>query len=199
VSTWVDYVKSGWADFVGPEATRTNTSIALGSGAAALVGAAALAKRRGAGGVWTTVMAVMAADLVGGVYVNNTRASIRWYERAGQGNSEHFKFAAFHGHPVLVSLADRQIGARENVAGWALAQYGYMMLSTAVIRHCPTHRRSLGVALTAGGLVLDRALGSSTVAPWFACTYYPKLLMGHAAGSLRPDDDLNVDVFREDG
>jgi hypothetical protein len=155
VSTWVDSVKRGWSDLAGPEATVANTSTALGSAAVGLVGAAAWAKRRRAGWDWTTIMAAMAADLVGGVYVNNTRASVRWYERAGQGKSEHFKFAALHVHPVVVSLADHRIGARENVAGWTLAQY-------------------------------------STVAPWFAWTFYPTLLMGHAAGSLRLDEDPTV-------
>jgi hypothetical protein len=66
------------------------------------------------------------------------------------------------------------------------------VLSTAIIRRSPNHRRSLGLALTAGGLVLDRVLGSSTVAPWFAWSYYPKLLMGHAAGSLWPETDIGV-------
>ena len=70
-----------------------------------------------------------------------------------------------------------------------------MLLATAVIRACPPQRRGSGVALTVGGLVLDRVLGPSTVAPWFTWTYYPKLLMGHAAGSLWPDDDLGLPEF----
>ncbi|WP_141781622.1 hypothetical protein [Nocardioides albertanoniae] len=141
------------------------------------------------------VMAAMAADLVGGAYVNNTRASVRWYERAGQGEKEHLTFAALHGHPFLVAWADRRVGERDDVATWALAQYGYMVLSTAIIRRFPANRRGLGLALTAGGLVLDRALGPSAVAPWFAWSYHPKLLMGHAAGSLRPDADIGVTEF----
>ncbi|MGH3351741.1 MAG: hypothetical protein ACRDPS_13830 [Nocardioides sp.] len=192
MSVWTESVKRGWANLVGPEATRANTTIALTSAVLGTVGAAMWARRSGAGGGSATVMAAMAADLIGGAYVNNTRASVRWYERVGQGEGEHLTFAALHGHPALVAWADHRIGERDNAAIWALSQYGYMMLSTAVIRRSPTHRRSLGLALTAGGLVLDRALGSSTVAPWFAWSYYPKLLMGHAAGSLRPDADIGV-------
>lgn len=192
MSDWAGSVKRGWANLVGPEATRTNTMIALGSGVVGLVGAAMWAKRSGAGAGSTTTMAVLAFDLIGGAYVNNTRASVRWYERAGQDDADHLEFAAMHAHPVAVAWADHRVGARDNVASWALAQYGYMMLSTAVIRRSPTHRRSLGLALTAGGLVLDRALGSSTVAPWFALSYYPKLLMGHAAGSLWPESDIGA-------
>ncbi|MEU0315405.1 hypothetical protein [Nocardioides sp. NPDC006273] len=192
MSVWTESVKSGWANLVGPEATRTNTTIALGSAVVGMVGAAMWAKRSGAGAASTTTMAALALDLIGGAYVNNTRASVRWYERAGQDDADHLRFAALHGHPVAVAWADHRVGARDNVASWALAQYGYMMLSTAVIRRSPIHRRSLGLALTAGGLVLDRALGSSTVAPWFAWSYYPKLLMGHAAGSLWPETDIGV-------
>jgi hypothetical protein len=192
MSVWTESVKSGWANLVGPEATRTNTTIALGSAVAGMVGAAIWAKRSGAGAGSTTTMAALAFDLIGGAYVNNTRASVRWYERAGQDDADHLRFAALHAHPVVVAWADHRVGARDNVASWALAQYGYMMLSTTVIRRSPTHRRSLGLALTAGGLVLDRALGSSTVAPWFAWSYYPKLLMGHAAGSLWPEADIGV-------
>lgn len=192
MSVWAESVRSGWANLVGPEATRTNTAIALGSAVVGTVGAAMWARRSGAGAGSTTAMAVLAFDLIGGAYVNSTRASVRWYERAGQDDADHLRFAALHAHPAAVAWADHRVGARDNVASWALAQYGYMMLSTAVIRRSPTHRRSLGLALTAGGLVLDRALGSSTVAPWFAWSYYPKLLMGHAAGSLWPDSDIGV-------
>lgn len=192
MSIWPESVKRGWANLVGPEATGANTTIALGSAVVGLVGAVMWAKRNGASVASTTTMAVLAADLVGGAYVNNTRASVRWYERAGQDDADHLRFAALHGHPLVVAWADHRVGARDNVAAWAAAQYGYMMLSTAIIRRSPTHRRSLGLALTAGGLVLDRALGGSTVAPWFAWSYYPKLLMGHAAGSLWPETDIGV-------
>lgn len=190
MSDWIGSVRRGWAGFVGPEATRANNAVAIGAAAAGLVGAAGWAAHRGARVGSAATVAVMAADLVGGAYVNNTRASVRWYERAGQGAAEHLRFAALHVHPVLIGWTDHRIGAREHVAAWALTQYGYMMLSTGVIRALPSHRRTLGVVLTGGGIVLDRALGSSAVAPWFAWTYYPKLLVGHAAGSLWPDENL---------
>lgn len=192
MSFWTESVKRGWASLVGPESTRANTAIALGSAAAGLVGAARWAKRAGAGAGASTAMAALAFDLVGGAYVNNTRASVRWYERAGQSDADHLEFAALHVHPVAVAWADHRVGARDHAAAWTVAHYGYMMLSTAIIRRSPNHRRGLGVALTAGGLVLDRALGSSTAAPWFAWAYYPKLLMGHAAGSLWPETDIGA-------
>lgn len=66
----------------------------------------------------------------------------------------------------------------------------YMMVSTGVVRCLPRQRRLLGLAMTAGGLALDRIVGPSEVAPWFAWTYYPKLLLGHAAASLWSEADL---------
>lgn len=188
-----------WARFVGPEATRFNHALAIGSAIAGAVAAGLWARRRGGGLGTVGLVAVMAADLVGGAYVNNTRACVRWYERAGQGDREHLAFAALHAHPVLVAWVDRRLGAREHALAWAVAQYGYMMVATVIIRSCPVRRRILGVALTAGGVALDRTLGPSTSVPWFSWTYYPKLLMGHAAGSFRPDEDFGADFAHLEG
>lgn len=192
----VQRLKEDWAEFVGPEATPANSSIALGSGALGALGAALWSKHRGAGVTSTAVTALSAFDLVGGAYVNNTRASVRWYERAGQGGGKHLRFAALHVHPVVFGLMDQAIGRRTHALAWALAHYGYMMASTVVVRAIPAHRRSVGVALTAGGLLLDHVLRGSAIAPWFAWTYYPKLLLGHAAASLWTDDDLGVAALK---
>ena len=50
----------------------------------------------------------MAADLWGGAWANNTPASVRWYERAGQGEREHLAFAGAHVHPFVVARVDRR-------------------------------------------------------------------------------------------
>lgn len=181
-----------WAEFVGPGATRTNTTITLAASAFGLAGSAWSARRAGAGAGVTTALSVLAMDLVGGAYVNNTRACARWYERPDQGTAQHLRFAALHLHPFAIALADRSVGRRDRVIRWSVIHYGYLMASTAAIRRFPRRRRSLGVALTAGGLALDRALGPSTVAPWFAWTYYPKLLLGHAAAALWSGEDLHI-------
>lgn len=185
-------LQRSWAEFVGPEATPTNTAITLAASAVGMVGSAWAARRAGAGSGMTTALSALAMDLAGGAYVNNTRACARWYERPGQGTAQHLRFAALHLHPAAMAIADRSVGRQDHVIRWSALHYGYLMASTAAIRRFPRRRRSLGVALTAGGLVLDRALGPSTVAPWFAWTYYPKLLMGHAAAALWSDDDLDV-------
>ena len=44
-------------------------------------------------------------------------------------------------------------------------------------------RRALGLATAAGGVLLDRALGPSVSAVWFAPVYYTKLSAGHEAGA----------------
>ena len=41
----------------------------------------------------------------------------------------------------------------------------------------------LGLVAAVGGVLLDRRLGSSPSAPWFAPVYYSRLLAGHAAGA----------------
>lgn len=141
-----DATRRGWAEFVGPEATRTNHVVTVGTSVVGTVGAVVLARSRGGGvGVATTV-----------------------------------------------AVLDHRVDARDRWARWGLTQYGYMLLSTVLIRTLPAHRRGLGLGLTAGGLVLNRVLGPSTAVPWFAWTYYPKLLMGHAAASLWSDEELDV-------
>ncbi|MCH8571959.1 hypothetical protein LSI54_11415 [Nesterenkonia sp. AY15] len=191
----VESLRRSWAEFVGPEATRANNTLAVSSGIIGLFYSYRSAKRAGAGRFSQTALGALALDLFGGAYVNNTRACVRWYERAGQGAREHCAFAALHVHPLIVGAVDQRIGERSNGVSWASAHYGYMMLATAITRSCPSRRRSLGAILTVGGLLLDHALRRSAVAPWFAWTYYPKLLLGHAAGSLWPDEDLGVEHF----
>jgi hypothetical protein len=59
-----------------------------------------------------------------------------------------------------------------------------MLASSAVITRTPRRGRLvLAIAATGAGIYVDRLLGSSTGAPWFAPVYYTKLLIGHAAGS----------------
>jgi hypothetical protein len=182
-------LRTAWDEFVGPEATAVDNSLTLGAGLAGLVVApsltpAARALPRGE----AVLLRILAADLWGGVVANNTRACARWYERSGQTDAHHLRFAAAHLHPLLVAVLDRRApGApvRRGVA--AVARYGYLMLATVVIRRARgQHRRLAAVALTLGGIVLGSALGPAAVAPWFGPVYYAKLLLGHAGAALWP-------------
>ncbi|MGC5615144.1 hypothetical protein [Georgenia sp. Z1491] len=183
-------IREAWGRFVGPEATRLDHALTATTTAGGALMAAAVARGRGGGRAATAASAVLAADLVGGAYVNNTLACSRWYARPGQGDREHLTFAAWHVHPALVAWLDR--GRSGPVPGplWAALHHGYLMGATLAIRRFPRRRRTLGVALTAGGLALDQAIGRSRLVPWFAWTYYPKLLMGHAAAALWSDRRL---------
>jgi len=185
-------LQRAWGEFIGPEATWLNSVTAIASGIAGTVGAAALARRNGADRSTAAVVAALAGDLVGGAYVNNTRACARWYERDGRGTAEHLRFAALHVHPAVFAALDRRVGRQTHPVRWSVAHYGYLMLCTTAIRLLPRHRRALGPLLTAGGLLLDRGLGPSRTAPWFAWTYYPKLVLGHAAAALWADQDLAI-------
>lgn len=183
-------LKAHWPRFVGPEATRANNWITLGTSVVGAVGAAALSRRQGAGVPAVGITALLALDLVGGAYVNNTRACARWYERPTQGHLNHLWFSALHVHPYAVAWLDHRIGTRPNCITWATSHYSYLLASTATIRTWWPARQVLGPALTIGGLALDRYLGPSRSAPWFAGVYYPKLLLGHTSAALWSDGSL---------
>jgi hypothetical protein len=184
-------LRRAWDGFVGPEATMTNHLLTAATTAVGTLAAGVVARRRGGTAAEVAVAGGLATDLAGGVYVNNTLACARWYERPGQGDAEHLRFAAIHLHPAAVAWLDRGADDRRLPgAVWAVAHYAYLMTATAAIRRWPSRRRELGVVLTAGGLALDVALQPSRSAPWFAAAYYPKLLLGHAGASLWSDEQL---------
>lgn len=187
-------VRRAWGEFVGPETGTRETVSILGVAAVGAAVAPAVVRHRGGtnpGDGW--IAGLLALDLWGGAWANNTRACARWYERPGQGHAHHYRFAAAHVHPALIAWLDRAERRRVPGRAWAGAHYAYLMVATAAIRRRPRHRRVLGFALTAGGLALDRMLGVSDRAPWFAAAYYPKLLLGHAAAALWSDAVLHAD------
>ena len=74
------------------------------------------------------------------------------------------------------------------------ALYGYLVAATALVTTVRDRRarRALGLVTTVGGVLLDRGLGPSAGAPWFAPVFFAKLLAGHAAGAaLLPADPLS--------
>lgn len=184
--TWI---RRQWNDFVGPEATRTDNTITLTLGAAGSLAAHRLSRHKlGTGD--ELVVDALAGDLWGGLWANNTRACARWYERPGQTDRDHLKFAGAHLHPAVIAWVDRD--EREARAVWAAAHYGYLLAATALIRSAPRHRRLLGVAGTVGGIALDRVLGPSSAMPWFAPVFYGKLLLGHASAARWTDTELTA-------
>lgn len=182
-------VRTAWDNFVGPEATTLDNTVTLGLAAFGAVAAPAVTcTGRPVPAGQRLLLRLLATDLWGGAWVNNTAACAQWYERPSQSEADHMTFAALHVHPAAIAWMDRNRPRRVHPVVWAGAHYGYLMASTAVIRRNPHHRRQLGIALTAGGVAVDFALGPSRVAPWFAPVYYVKLLLGHAgAAALRPD------------
>lgn len=180
-----------WREFVGPEATTTDTTVALGLAGVGAVAAPYVRRPGRRAGTWESlILRLFAIDLWGGAWVNNTKACARWYERPGQTDTNHLVFASLHLHPMVLAGLDRGESRRAPAWVWAGAHYGYLMASTLAIRRAPRWRRPLGAALTAGGVALDAALGPSRVAPWFAPVYYSKLLLGHASAALWQEADL---------
>ena len=182
-------LRTAWDEFVGPEATPLDNTLTLGTGLVGLVLAPSLSRAaRALSRAEAALLRVLAADLWGGVVANNTRACARWYERPGQTDADHLRFAAAHLHPLLIAFLSRRTpGARVAGGVGAVARYSYLLLATVLIRRASGDRRRVAaVALTLAGIVLDRALGPAAVAPWFGPVYFAKLLLGHAGAALWP-------------
>ena len=189
-----------WDRIVGPNAGLVENVGTVGLG---LVGAAvAPGLRRGpsppshrlAEALAPGVLRILALDLWGGAWCNNTPAAARWYHRRGQGRAQHLAFAAAHVHPFVLAWLDRgsgRGGGRSRMV-WALGQYGYLMTATAFLAgHDRGTQRAAALVAAAVGVLLDRLLGTSSSAPWFGPVYYLKLLAGHVGGAAAlPRDPL---------
>lgn len=186
-----------WDRFVGPGATRVENVGTVGLALAGAVLAPHLKRHIPLPLNPTTdhgarlTLRVMAVDLWGGAWCNNTPAAARWYGRDGQGLTQHLAFAAAHVHPFVLAGLERGY-QRTPWWVWGAAHYSYLILATTLIRRGGrSTRRGLGLLATSGGVLLDRFLGVSPSAPWFSPVYYTKLLAGHVAGAaVLPTDPL---------
>lgn len=185
-----------WDRFVGPGATAVENvgTLALGAAGAVLAPRLDGARPRRPGTRRAVTLQILAGDLWGGAWCNNTPAAARWYGRPGQGAAQHLLFAAAHVHPFVLAALDRQRDPARARLAWAGLHYGYLVAATALVAGSPRRRRrALGRATALGGIGLDRLLGASPSAPWFAPVYYTKLLAGHAAGAaVLPVDPLKT-------
>ena len=138
------------------------------------------------------VLRVLALDLWGGAWCNNTPSAARWYHRRGQGRAQHLVFAAAHVHPFVLAWLDRGRGGGRSRVVWAVGQYGFLMAATAFLAGLDRGtQRPAAVVLTVVGVLLDRLLVTSSSAPWFGPVVYVKLLAGHVGGAAAlPRDPL---------
>ena len=197
----MDAVRSGllggWDRLVGPGATASENVGTIGLGLVGALLAPQLSRAESpCTGLSTprrdATVCLLALDLWGGAWCNNTASAARWYHRDGQGFSQHLAFASAHMHPFVLAWLDRDGGDSRARWRWAAAQYGYLLLATALVAsRRPEHRRRTGLLTTVGGAFLDQILGPSPAAPWFGPVYFTKLLAGHVAGAaLLPHDPL---------
>ncbi|GAA1437947.1 hypothetical protein GCM10009616_40610 [Microlunatus lacustris] len=186
-----------WDQVVGPGASRFENAGTLGSG---LLGGALAplldAQRSGPGRDRPAELALplLAIDLWGGAWCNNTPTAARWYHREGRGRIQHLVFTAAHLHPFVVAWLDRRSPLHRSRLTWAISHYSYLQVATVLIASQRRRtQRVTAVAATLGGILLDRLLGPSDRAPWFAPVYYVKLLTGHVGGAaaLRVDPLLD--------
>lgn len=174
-----------WDRFVGPGQSAVE---AAGWAVIAAVTAVRASATKSISARSRGVLAVIAVDLWAGAWVNNSPSCVRWYERRGQGVTKHLSFAILHAaHPALIAVLDVNAGSRSRSSAlrWASVHTASMVGSTAVITAAPRRAR-LPIAIVSSvlGIALDRPLGASRSAPWFAPAFYSKLLIGHAAGSI---------------
>lgn len=169
-----------WDRFVGPGASPTENVGTVGLGVLGLlVGGRNLGRR-----AHRLTFAMIATDLWGGAWCNNTPAAVRWYGRPGQTAVDHLRFAGLHVHPFVVAAIEAREGGDRRWLRYGFAHYGYLMTATALVRACRGRARTAAAAATtAGGIALDARLGRPRIARWFAPLYYVKLLFGHAGGS----------------
>ncbi|BBY16457.1 hypothetical protein [Mycolicibacterium litorale] len=179
-------LRQAWLEFVGEETTPAGTATILGLAALGGYLAPRLAGGR-LGPAERAVLVVSAVDLWGGAWANNTVACARWYERPGQTDADHLRFAALHVHPLVLAWID---GGGPGRWRWAAANYGYLLAATWVLRRAAP-RRPLGIVLTVAGVLLDAGLGPSRAALWFGPVFYAKLLLGHASAALWSDRTLS--------
>lgn len=184
---WPSRLVRASQNFVGPEATSADNIGTLGAG---IVGVVIARRNASASAATQLVLSALAGDLWGGAWANNTRACARWYERPGQSDADHYRFAALHLHPFLLTWLDREQRHEPSRWIWAALSYCYLVGSTVLIRRRFACRRRLGFGLAAGGILLDQALGPAPAAAWFGWAFYPKLLLGHASAALWSDRDL---------
>ncbi|UXA20019.1 hypothetical protein [Mycobacterium sp. SMC-4] len=181
-------LRRGWLEFVGPEATTADTVTTLTWAGLGGVAAWQRARSRHLSSVRAVLLVITAVDLWGGAWANNTVACARWYERPGQTDTDHVRFALAHVQPLALAWID---GASRRGWGHALLRYGYLIGATVLIRRFRSRRRALGWALTVGGVVVDAALEPFPSARWFGPVFYLKLLAGHAAAARWSDEKLS--------
>ncbi|WP_369055477.1 hypothetical protein [Kineococcus terrestris] len=189
-------LRAAWDDVAGPGASARENTGTLAAGLAGALLAPRLAapptappiapagpvgpSRTGRADV--VVLRLLALDLWGGVWCNNTPSAVRWYHRPEHGAGRRLLFCALHLHPFVVALLDQRRDGRPRW-GRACAEHAYVLLAAAAVEAAPVRaRRATGLLAAAGGVVLDRALGGSPSAPWFAPVHVAKLLAGHVAG-----------------
>jgi hypothetical protein len=156
----------------------------------ATVGAAAwvLAHAAWAAPGWTAlqvaVVALLAADVGGGLVDNATDSARRWWHRPGRRARHHLLFLAAHVHPFVLVLV---LGG----PGWRTAAGTYaatLVIGAAVLLTPPHLRRPVAFGCYAAAVTALSTLGTAPGGlEWFAPLLLLKLLLAHLLPDLHPD------------
>ena len=163
-----------WERLVGPGATRAENIGTIGVGVAGAVVAIWRAVAVDASALATITAAVLALDVVGGVWANATETTRRWYHRPGSGPRSHLGFASAHVHPFILALLFEGFALQSGVV-----LYVGVVLTTGLIQVSPD-RLASPIALTASLALIVALTGNAAGLEWFPAAYTLKLLAGHA-------------------
>ncbi len=165
-------ILGGWDRLVGPGATAWENAVTLVvAPVAAAVAVAWLPPDSTM--LQRVVAAVLAFDVIAGVWVMSTPAARRWYGRPNRPTAMRWAFALGHAHPFVVAAVF------DGSMAWAATLYGGMVATTIGLRWIASQARVPTLALAVVVLLgLGRLVGEDPLL-WFAPAYLVKLLIGH--------------------
>lgn len=166
-----------WDWLVGPGASAAENAVTLivAPVAAAL---AVWLLPAGASTLQQALAAVLAFDVIAGVWVMSTPAARRWYHRPGRSLASRWAFAFGHVHPFVIAVVFEL-----PLWPWAGCLYAGMVTATVGLGLVPRRLRAPAAALVVVVvLTIDAMVGGGPLV-WFAPAYMMKLVIGH----LLPD------------
>jgi len=168
-----------WDRAVGPGASAAENAGTIGLAIAGAVGAGLWAWLEQRTVAQSVLAAVLAMDVVAGVWANATPASRRWWHRDGTGVRTHLGFVVPHVHPFLVAwLFDDASWT------WAGVLYGSIVLAAIVVTQMPRRLQTPASLVLCVPIVAVAHALAPGVLVWLAPALALKLVAGHASSDV---------------
>jgi len=168
-----------WDRAVGPGASAAENIGTIALAFVGAIGAGSWAYVEGATTLQATLAAVLAFDVVAGVWANATAASRRWWHRAGTGLRTHLAFVVPHVHPFLVAWLFE--GASWV---WAAVLHGSIVLAVVFVARMPRPLQTPTSLVLCVPIVAAAHALAPGVLPWLAPALALKLVAGHVPADV---------------